>query len=155
MPIFLCNLWWRLRAQYKVSEVVDLLATVLKVKVLVTLIFWSLPLLAFPASWFVRVGMPEPKPMLFLRLLGATFLALVVGYISALRRLGRGDDVRDIVWVGITSNGLASVILLLSGIAGTWKEWGILARIYMWASALATALITLGLVVAGHFRDDR
>jgi hypothetical protein len=103
----------------------------------------------------MRVGMPEPKPMLFLRLLGATFLALVMGYISALRRLGRGDDVRDIVWVGITSNGLASLILLLSGIAGAWKEWGILARIYMWASALATALITLGLVVAGFFRGDR
>jgi hypothetical protein len=93
--------------------------------------------------------------MLFLRLLGAAFLALVVGYTSALGRLGRGDDVRDLVWVGITSNGLASLILLLSGISGAWKVWGILARIYMWASALATALITLGLVVAGHSRGDR
>jgi hypothetical protein len=95
--------------------------------------------------------MPEPKPMLFLRLLGAAFLALVVGYISGLLGLSRGDDVRDIVWVGITSNGLASLILCFSGFKGAWKEWGILARIYMWVSALATALITLGLV-AGLFR---
>lgn len=132
-----------------------LLATVLKAKVLFTLTFWSLPLLLCPASWFVRVGMPEPKPMLFLRLLGAAFLALVVGYTSGLRRLGRSDDVRDIVWVGITSNGLASLILVRSGIAGAWKEWGILAQIYMWISALATALITLWLAVAGLLRGSR
>jgi hypothetical protein len=138
-----------------VAEVVHLLAIVLKVKILFTLILWSLPLLAFPASWFVRLGMPEPRPILFLRLLGAAYLALVVGYISGLRRFGRGDDVRNIVWVGITSNGLASLILLLSGIAGAWKEWGILARSYMWFSALVTTLITLGLVVAGRFRGDR
>ncbi len=132
-----------------------MLATIMKVKVVVTLISWSLPLLMFPASWFVRIGMPEPKPILFVRLLGAAYLALVVGYMSGIRRLGRGDDVRNIVWVGITSNGLSSLILLRSGIAGVWIEWSILARIYMWASALATAAITLALVVAGLLRDDR
>ncbi len=133
----------------------DLLATVLKIKILFTLIFWSSPLLAFPASWFVWVGMSEPKPVLFLRLLGAAFLALVVGYASGLRRLGRGDDVRDIVWVGITSNGSAFLILLLSGVAGAWEGWGIWAQVYMWGPALGTASITLGLVVAGLFRDKR
>jgi hypothetical protein len=131
------------------------LRIVLWVKVLVTLVLWVLPLLVSRPSWFVRVGMPEPKPMVFLRLLGAAYFALVVGYLSGLRKLSRGEDVRDIVWVGITSNGLASLILLLSGIAGAWEEWGILARIYMWTSALATASITLGLVVAGHSRGDR
>ena len=134
--------------------IVDLLAIILKVKVFFTLIFWSLPLLTFPASWFVRIGMPEPKPMLFLRLLGAAFLALVVAYTSGLCRLDRGDDVLNIVWVGITSNGLSSLILFLYGIAGAWKEWGPLARSYMWGSALVTASITLALVVAGLFRGD-
>ncbi len=137
------------------EAIVDLLATVLTLKVVFTLIFWSLPLLTFPGSWFVRIGMPEPKPILFLRLLGAAFLALVVAYVSGLRGLGRGDDVRNIVWVGITSNGLASLILLLYGIAGAWKEWGMLARSYMWGSTLTTASITLALVVAGLFRGDR
>jgi hypothetical protein len=92
--------------------------------------------------------------MLFLRLLGAAFLALVVGYTSGLRRLGRGEDVRNVVWIGITSNGLASSILLLSGMTGGWNEWGILAQSYMWVSAFATALLTLGLVVAGLFGSD-
>lgn len=132
----------------------DLLAAVLSVKILVTLFFWSLPLLTFPRSWFVWMGMPEPKPMLFLRLLGAAYFALVVGYISGLRRLGRGDEVGDIVWVGITSNGSAFLILLLCGIAGTWKGWDILARSYMWISTLLTASITLGLVVTGLFRGE-
>lgn len=126
-----------------------MLAIVLWIKVLITLTLWSLPLLIFRASWFVRLGMPEPRPMLFLRLLGAAYLALVVGYISGIGRLGQGDNVRDIVWVGVTSNGSASLILLLFGIAGAWKEWGTLARIYMWVSVLATASITFGLVATG------
>lgn len=132
----------------------SLLEAVLWVKVLFTLALWSFPLLAFPASWFVRMGMPEPQPMLFLRLLGAAFVALVVGYISGILGLGRGDDVRDVVWVGITSNGLASLILFFYGFTGAWKRWGIVAQVYMWVSALATALITLGLI-AGLFRGDQ
>jgi hypothetical protein len=131
---------------------VDLLAWVLRVKILFTLLLWALPLLTLKTSWFVRLGMPEPKPVLFLRLLGAAYLALVVGYIGGLRRLARGDEVQDIVWVGITSNGTAFLILLLFGIAGAWTGWGILARIYMWVSVLLTASLTLGLVVTGLFR---
>jgi hypothetical protein len=132
-----------------------MLATVLKAKVFITLISWSLPLLFCPSSWFVRMGSPEPKTMLFLRLFGAASLGLVVAYTSGIRRLSRGDNVRNIVWVGITSNGLSSLILLHSGIAGVWKGWDKPARIYMWGSALATGAITLGLVVAGLFRGDR
>jgi hypothetical protein len=126
---------------------VGFLETILWVKVLFTLAFWSLPLLTFPASWFAWMGMPEPKPMLLLRLLGAAFLALVVGYMSGILGLGRGEDVRDIIWMGITSNSLASLILFFFGFTGAWKEWRRLARIFMWGSAFATALITLGLVV--------
>jgi hypothetical protein len=93
--------------------------------------------------------------MVFVRLLGAAYAALVVGYVSGLRALRRGDDVRNTVWVGITSNGSASLILFLSGVSGAWKGWGTLARMYMWSSAILTASITLGLVAAGLFRDDR
>jgi hypothetical protein len=93
--------------------------------------------------------------MVFLRLLGAAYFALVVGYVNGLCRLRRGEDVRNVVWVGITSNGSASLILFLYGLAGAWEEWDILARVYMWGSALATASITLGLVVAGLLRRDR
>lgn len=96
----------------------NLLAWILRVKILVTLILWTIPCLAFPASWFVWIGMPEPNPKLLLQLYGAASFALVVGYTSGLRRLGRGDDIRNIVWVGITSNGSASVILFFSDIAG-------------------------------------
>lgn len=94
----------------------------------------ALGLLVFPALWFVRLGMPEPEPELFLKLLGDSFLALVVGYASGLRRLHRGDDVRNIVWVSITSNGSSFLILLMCGIAGAWRGWGIVAQPCMWAS---------------------
>jgi hypothetical protein len=70
------------------------------------------------------------------------------------RRLG-GNMQNRLTWVfALTSNGSAFLILLLYSIAGTWKEWGILAQIYMWVSVVATASITLGLVVAGLFRGD-
>jgi hypothetical protein len=131
---------------------VDLLAWVLGIKILFTLLLWALPLLMLKTSWFVRVGIPEPIPVLFLRLLGAAYLALVVGYVSGLCRLARGEEVQDIVWVGITSNGTAFLILLLFGIAGTWTDWGVWARIYMWVSVFLTASLTLGLVVSGLFR---
>ena len=131
------------------------LAWVLKIKILCTLVLWSLPLLMLPSSWFVRIGMPEPRTMVFFRLLGAAYFALVVGYVDGLFRLRRGEDVRNTVWVGITSNGSASLILLFFGITGAWREWGIWAQLYMWVSLLATASITAWLVIAGFFRGDQ
>ncbi len=132
----------------------SLLAAVLRVKIVLTLLLWCLPLLAFPASWFAWMGMPEPQPVLFLRLLGAAFFALVVGYVLGLRELNRGNDVRNVVWVGIVSNGSAFLILLSAGANGAWEEWGILAWLSMWGSVLGTASITLGLVVAGLSPPD-
>jgi len=93
--------------------------------------------------------------MVFVRLLGAAYAALVVGYVGGLIRLLRGEDIRNTVWVGLTSNGLACLILLLFGITGAWEDWGIWARIYMWSSALLTAAITAGLFFAGLLRGDR
>lgn len=131
------------------------LVWVLRVKIFCTVVFWALPLLFCPTSWFVWVGMPEPRPMVFVRLLGAAYAALVVGYVSGLIRLRRGKDARNTVWVGITSNGSASLILFYFGITGAWEGWGIWAWISMWISALLTASITLALVVAGLFGGDR
>lgn len=48
---------------------------------------------------------------------------------------------------GIVSNGLACLILIIFGILGKWQDWGILARAFMWGSAIATGLITTGLIV--------
>lgn len=99
------------------------------------------------ARGFRWVGMPkpQPQPMLFARLLGAAFLALVVGYWFGLAEVERQVFPRSAVWAGIVSNGLASLLLFKSGFAGEWKGWSAKARVYLWGSALVTMFVTLGL----------
>src|SRR5688500_14724838 len=94
------------------------------VKIAFTLLAWCLPLLTFPPAWFERFGMPAPQPLVLARLLGAAFLALLVDYLFGLRALRHGRSVRQTVWVGIVSNGSASLILLASGLTGAWEAWG-------------------------------
>ena len=125
------------------------LSIVLLVKILFTVIFWCIPLLFFPASLFVRIGIPEPQPIIFIRLLGAAYIALTLCYILGFNALNQGQNIQDVVWVGIISNGLASIILFIAGNIGTWTEWSNIAQFYMWGSAIFTALITFGLLITG------
>jgi hypothetical protein len=126
------------------------LAHVLIAKIASTALLWCIPLLMFPRSWFVALGMPAPRPMAFLRLLGAAYLALLVSYSFGLADLQRDQAPTGVVWTGITSNGLASLILFFYGITGTWSAWGPISQIYMWASALATLGITVLLLRYRH-----
>jgi len=123
------------------------LKIVLTIKIIFTAILWALPLLLFPkcAARFLRI--PIPQPILFAHLLGAAFLALLAGYILGLLELIHGNDVSNTVWVGIISNGLAFLLLLI--FAGQWKRWGTRAEIYMWISTTMTLLLSLGLIVFG------
>ena len=126
------------------------LARVLTAKIVITALFWCIPLLAFPQSWFVALGMPAPQPMAFVRLLGAAYLALLVGYSFGLVQTRKGQAPTDVVWTGIVSNGLASAILFLCGLTGAWKGWSYLGQAYMWISAVGTLGITVLLLRYGH-----
>jgi cation transport ATPase len=135
------------------------LSTVLLIKILFTLIFWCIPLLFFPSSLFIRIGIPEPQPILFIRLLGLAYLALTLGYILGFKALRQNrnvqsNDVRNVVLVGLVSNGSASMILFISGSLGVWSEWSNLAQIFMWSSAIVTAFITLGLFLTGWYNKS-
>lgn len=122
------------------------LAVVLWVKIVFTFCLWSLPLLLFPVHWLRRLGFPDLTPFLiFVKLLGAAFFALLVGYALGLGDLYAGKDVANTVRVGIVSNGSACLILLLFGSRGAWSGWGGPARLILWLSAGMTGLITLGL----------
>lgn len=93
--------------------------------------------------------MPAPRPEIWARLLGASFLALVVGYALGWRdHVLAGKDIRNVVIVGMVSNGVASATLWISGFVGVWAEWSLAARIYMWGSAVLTLSITLCLWLA-------
>lgn len=118
-----------------------LLKATLILKILLT-IGWSASLLFLSGTQFEKLGVPEPKPVLFTRLLGAAFLALLLGYALGLRELYRGEMPVNTMLVGIVSNGLACVILVYFGFQGMWSEWGSLARYCMWCSAMFTGLIT-------------
>lgn len=123
------------------------LKAVLTVKIIFTAFFWSLPLLLAPRHATGLLGIPLSQPVLFLRLLGAAFLALLAGYVLGLLDLHHGREARNTVWVGIISNGSAFLILVVS--RAEWGGWGPRASVFMWGSAVVTLLITLGLIVFG------
>jgi hypothetical protein len=124
------------------------LAAVLWIKIAATALLWAGPLLLFPLKWLRRLGIPEPRPPLFIRLLGAAFTALLVGYVRGLRTLNGGTYPADTVVVGAVSNGLACAILLLYGARGAFAAWGRPARWMMWLSAGITGFVTVGLLTA-------
>ena len=86
---------------------------------------------------------------MFSRLLGCSYLALSFGYWSALKASFIGERQIGTIWVGIISNGAASVCLLCYGLTGHWATWGVVAQTVLWFSTLATFLITLGLYIFG------
>jgi hypothetical protein len=122
------------------------LKSVLLFKIWVTVVLWAAPLLFTPARAYETLGFPPPGPMVFMRLLGAAFTALLVGYVRGLKVLRDGGYPADTVLVGLVSNALACLIIVAYGIAGEYSGWGALAQLYMWGSALATGLVTAGLL---------
>ena len=130
------------------------LSIVMKVKIIVTIVAWCVPMLLFPASILSSLGLPVPDPIIYLRLLGMAYIALVVGYGFGLRAVRRGEYPEATVWVGIVSNGGAAMILAFYGLSGCWQDWGGIARLMMWGSLLATSAITAGLFICG-VRGDR
>ena len=124
-----------------------LLKATLILKIVLT-IGWSAPLLFFTKTHFETLGMPEPKPVMFTRLLGAAFLALLVGYALGLRDVYRDEMPVNTMRVGIVSNGLACLILICFGFQGTWSTWSNVAAYCLWGSAIFTGLITVLLVIS-------
>ena len=126
------------------------LARTLIAKIVMTALLWSIPLLLFPQSWFPALGIPTITPSVFQRLLGAAWLALVVGYSFGLAQVRKGEMPTGVVWMGIVSNGLGAVILSAYGLSGAWRTWSGLGQVYMWVSAGATLWITISLLAFGR-----
>lgn len=126
------------------------LARILKFKIFCTIIFWCVPLLFFPATGFLYIGLPIPEPMSFTRLLGAAYLALTVTYSLGLKEIQKGRSATQAVWTGIISNGLACGILTYDGVTGAWITWSIQGQFIMWSSVILTLLITILLTPYRH-----
>jgi hypothetical protein len=119
---------------------------VILAKIAITLVVWCTPLLAFPPSWFRCLDVPPPDPIVFARLVGMAYLALVVMYLHGWReaRAGRRDVVA--VRAGLVSNGGAALLVTYYGLDGAWDGRGNLGAC-MWVSAALAAGITVGLLV--------
>ena len=90
---------------------------------------------------------PPEETIVFVRLLGAAYVALLVGYAIAWQQPARHAAM---ILVGATSNGLASVVILAAGVHGAFATWGLLGSLYIWGSALAAAAIAASLIVTGQ-----
>ena len=125
------------------------LSMVFVFKIAATVLVWCLPLILFPAQLLQAVGFPTQDNYMFVRMLGWAYLALCVGYGFGLAASLRGERLMGPIWVGIVSNGGACAYLLFYGLSGSWSDWGGFVQFIAWSSALATALITAGLLRFG------
>ena len=98
--------------------------------------------------------MPPQPGYLFLRLLGWAYVALLVGYGFGLRASLDGRRATGPIWMGIVSNGGASILLLAYGVSGAWSGWGSLPAAGLWASAAVTGGIALALLWWGVARHE-
>ena len=125
------------------------LSKVFAFKIGATVSVWCIPLVLMPASWLEMIGFPRQDSYMFTRMLGWAYLALCVGYWFGLKASLQGQRPMGPIWVGIVSNGGAFLYLLYYGLLGTWTTWGIALQVIGWGSALATFLITAGLLLFG------
>lgn len=126
------------------------LLAVLYIKIVFTALVWATPALLTPRKIILALGYPDPIPIIFLRLLGGAYLALLVEYIQGVQSLQAGIYPATTVLVGIVSNGVAFLILAVGAVKDTWLHWGWAARLIMWISLAMTFLITVGLFFSGQ-----
>jgi hypothetical protein len=125
------------------------LSSVLIIKIGITALLWCGPLLLFPVPLLERIGFPPCPSVLFLKLLGMAYGALLVNYVFGLIATRHGSYPRSTVWTGIVSNGGGFVLLAIGAFQGSWAAWGSGAQIIMWTSLTAAGLIAAGLIVFG------
>lgn len=109
---------------------------------------WVASLLLFPGSLQEQAGLPPAgEQAVFIRLLGMAYAALLVGYTFGFFTIRRGTYPAGVIWTGIVSNGGAC--MLLGVFRNTWGAWHGYAPAFIWASFVATGLITAGLITFG------
>src|SRR3954454_15471499 len=116
------------------------LRKVLAVKIVLALLFWILPLLLLPAGFFPELGIPTwtPAAKVFLRLLGAAYLAIAIvetwGFFDPARR-------PSAVLAGLASSAGASFVLWHDIFYGELWNWAVLGK----------ALVSIWMLLHGLF----
>ncbi len=117
-------------------------------KIIITAVFLCIPLLFFPMSIFELVGIQAPQPLIFTRLLGVAYFALLIGYWGGIKALDNNENPIYVINMGIASNGIAGIVFLYFGIIGSWSIWSLGAQIYMWLLTIGAMIIAFNLFKA-------
>lgn len=123
-----------------------MLKTVLQIKIAITLFAWAIPFCLLPHNWFSFFG-PVPHPILFVRLLGVAYFALVVAYGWGVLKLTRNESITGILLMGFVSNAGASLVIIIYHITTGWSGWTIWGQAYIWFSLVATTAIAFSLIL--------
>lgn len=105
-------------------------------------------LFLYSPNWLRNQKVRAP-PVVFARLLGCAYAALIMVYLKGLSDSWAGKDISHVVWVGIVSNGSAFVVLLWFCLQGKSKSWSRLARTLLWLVMIILLSITAGLTGFG------
>lgn len=114
---------------------------VLWVKILGTLVLASAPMLFTPAWMMEALGFPRMETTVFIRLLGLSTTALLVGYYGGIEQARRGEWPGAVLRMGLVSNASQGACIMFAAAAGAFASWGLPARALM----LTTGAFVLGI----------
>jgi len=125
-----------------------MLRKVLAVKIVLSLVLWVLPLLFLPAGLFPELGIPTwtPAATIFVRLLGAAYLAILVVEVWSWLSPQRHPTG---VAAGLVSSVGASIVLWHYVFYGELYNWEVLGKLLITSWLVLHVLFALALAVLG------
>lgn len=130
-----------------------MLIALLWITVVVTLGCWCIPLLFLPRPILRKLHLPVNEPILFVRLLGSSCLALSVLYFLGALRAHQGRDVSDVVICGLVGNGMSAALIWRYALQGYYRHWPRVTQAYVYTSGGLVTALALALLVVGLWYD--
>ena len=125
------------------------LANFLALKIIVTLGFWSFPLLVAPGFFLPLAGLDLPDSHILLSLLGWAYLALCVGYGYGFMQARKGVREKGILVMGVASNGSGCLIMLFYALSGTAPQLTVFGNVIALGSGFFTGFFAFSLYHLG------
>ena len=114
------------------------------VKIVGTAVLASVPLLFTPPWLMEALGFPRFESTIFLRLLGLSTTALLVGYYGGIEQARRGEWPSAVLRMGLVSNAGQGGLIVLAAASGALSGWGWPAQ----ALLLSTGVFVLAIAAA-------